>query len=105
MNTNILLKKSYIMKKRKYLQTDFIKFILEKYSKSQELTDDHEVENLDDEKGIKQKQSKQLVEFEDENEPTEDEKTDEEIIDELLKEYKRLKRKNENYRLHNNRKR
>ena len=31
--------------------------------------------------------------------------TDDEIIDELLNEYKRLKRKNESYRLHNRRKR
>ena len=37
------------MKQRKHLQTDFIKFILEKYSQGQELHDDDEVEMPDDE--------------------------------------------------------
>lgn len=95
------------MKQRKHLQTDFIKFILEKYSQGQELPDD-EAERPDDETiepQLRKKSSmKRLVEFEDE--PTDDdEKSDDEIIDELLNEYKRLKRKNESYRLHNRRKR
>jgi hypothetical protein len=37
------------MNQRKHLQTDFIKFILEKYSQGQELPDDDEVETPDDE--------------------------------------------------------
>lgn len=96
------------MKQRKHLQTDFIKFILEKYSQGQELPDDDEVETPDDETTephLRKKNSiKRLVEFEDEP-SDDDEKTDDEIIDELLNEYKRLKRKNESYRLHNRRKR
>jgi hypothetical protein len=95
------------MKQRKHLQTDFIKFILEKYSQGQELPDD-EVETPDDETiepHLRKKNSiKRLVEFEDEP-ADDDEKSDDEIIDELLNEYKRLKRKNESYRLHNRRKR
>jgi hypothetical protein len=96
------------MKQRKHLQTDFIKFIMEKYSQSQELPDDDEVETPDDEATEphlrKNNSIKRLVEFEDEP-SDDDEKTDDEIIDELLNEYKRLKRKNESYKLHNRRKR
>lgn len=96
------------MKQRKHLQTDFIKFILEKYSQGQELPDDDEVEMPDDETTEphqrKNNSIKRLVEFEDEP-ADDDEKSDDEIIDELLNEYKRLKRKNESYRLHNRRKR
>lgn len=84
------------MKKRKFLQTDFIKFILEKYAQSQDLPDD-EIEMPDDEQGddVKQKRIKRLNELEDEEEPADDEQGDDEIIDELLNEYKRLKRKYE----------
>ena len=94
----------YSMKKsRKFLQTDFIKFILEKYSnqEGQGLPDD-EVENPDDEIR-KRKSIKKLNEYEDEvqgeDEPTDDEGSDDEIIDELLNEYKRLKRKYESNRV------
>jgi len=93
------------MKKRKFLQTDFIKFILEKYSEGQELPDD-EVE-VPDEEGteLRRKKISKLNEFEDEDEPIEDE--EDEIIDELLNEYKRLKRKYESKsnRIHIRRKR
>ena len=84
------------MRKRKFLQTDFIKFILEKYSEGQGLPDD-EVE-VPDEEGteLRKKKVRKLNEFEDEEEPIEDEEEgDDEIIDELLNEYKRLKRKYE----------
>jgi uncharacterized protein (UPF0305 family) len=83
------------MKKRKFLQTDFIKFILEKYAQSQDLPDD-EIETPDEEgrEELKRKLRK-LNELEDEEEPTDDEQGDDEIIDELLNEYKRLKRKYE----------
>ena len=83
------------MKKRKFLQTDFIKFILEKYAQSQDLPDD-EIE-IPDEEGREELKRKirKLNELEDEEEPTDDEQEDDEIIDELLNEYKRLKRKYE----------
>ena len=86
------------MKKRKLIQTDFIKFILEKYAsqgqaQGQGLPDD-EVE-IPDEEGseLRRKKIKKMNEIEDEEEPIEGE--DDEIIDELLNEYKRLKRKYE----------
>jgi hypothetical protein len=84
------------MKKRKFLQTDFIKFILEKYAQSQDLPDD-EIETPDEEEGREElkRKIKKLNELEDEEEPTDDEQEDDEIIDELLNEYKRLKRKYE----------
>ena len=88
------------MRKRKFLQTDFIKFILEKYSEGQGLPDD-EVE-VPDEEGteLRKKKVRKLNEFEDEEEPIEDEEQgDDEIIDELLNEYKRLKRKYESNRV------
>ena len=96
------------MRKRKFLQTDFIKFILEKYSEGQGLPDD-EVE-VPDEEGteLRKKKVRKLNEFEDEEEPIEDdEEGDDEIIDELLNEYKRLKRKYESKsnRIHIRRKR
>jgi hypothetical protein len=71
------------MRKRKFLQTDFIKFILEKYSEGQGLPDD-EVD-VPDEEGteLRKKNVRKLNEFEDEEEPIEDEEEgDDEIIDE-----------------------
>ena len=91
-------------KKRKHLQTDFIKFILEKYSKEgQEVPEDEtpipddESENPELRKNRKIKLLKELddeVQGQDEEESQSDEE-DDEIIDELLNEYKRLKRKYE----------
>lgn len=91
-------------KKRKHLQTDFIKFILEKYSKEGQDLPEDEIPNPDDEsedpelrKNRKIKLLKELddeVQGQDEEEPQSDEE-DDEIIDELLNEYKRLKRKYE----------
>ena len=98
------------MKKRKFLHTDFIKFILEKYSEEgQELPDEDEVEFPDEENTdeLRKKKIKKLNEFEDEEEPVDDEESDDEIIDELLNEYKRLKKKYESKsnRIHIRRKR
>ncbi len=97
------------MKKRKFLQTDFIKFILEKYAEGQGLPDD-EVESPDEEgTELRKKKVRKLNEFEDEEEPIEGDEVegDDEILDELLNEYKRLKRKYESKsnRLHIRRKR
>jgi hypothetical protein len=87
------------MKKRKLIQTDFIKFILEKYAsqgqaQSQGLPDD-EVESPDEDPiELKRNKIRKMNEIEDEEEPIEGNE-DDEIIDELLNEYKRLKRKYE----------
>lgn len=96
------------MKKRKFLHTDFIKFILEKYSEQGQDLPDDEVEFPDEENPdeLRKKKVKKLNEFEDE-EPIDDEESDDEIIDELLNEYKRLKKKYESKsnRIHIRRKR
>lgn len=83
------------MNKKKHIQTDFIKFILEKYSEDPrpqtdlELDDELEDEIQDDD------------EIEDEKEPEDDDTTEKEddLIDELLNEYKKLKKQYENRRV------
>jgi hypothetical protein len=93
------------MRKRQHLQTDFIKFIVEKYSnEGQDLPDD-ERESPEDEP-VEKKKIRKMNELEDEEEVDDDEVTvDDELIDELLNEYKRLKKKYENNRVYNRRKR
>lgn len=101
------------MKRNHHLQTNFIKFILEKYSKDgQGLPEEEEIEIPDDENEepqLRKRKIKSLNEFEDEGdeiqseeETTEEE--DDEIIDELLNEYKRLKKKYEGSKFRNRRK-
>lgn len=99
-------------KNRKFLQTDFIKFILEKYSEDgQDLPDEDEVpvpnEETNEPPNRKYRNIKSVNEFDDEvqdeKEPISDEE-DDEIIDELLNEYKRLKKKYESTKFHKRRK-
>lgn len=101
--------------KRKFLQTDFIKFILEKYSQDgQELPEEDETETPSEEEPQLRKKNKikKLNEFEDEEEgeivqneeEPEGSEVDDEIIDELLNEYKRLKKKYESNRFRYRRK-
>ncbi len=93
------------MKKKKNLHTSFIKFLLEKYNNETQQLPDDEVEEPSNKKHLRK-----LYEIEDEEptddeveEPTDDEvATDDEIIDELLNEYRllmkhkrRLKKTNE----------
>lgn len=91
-------------KRRKHLQTDFIKFILEKYSQGGQDLPEDETPIPDDESEDpelrKNRKTKLLKELDDEvqsqdEEESQDEEDDDEIIDELLNEYKRLKRKYE----------
>src|ERR1035437_7297931 len=97
--------------KRNHIQTDFIKFIFETYSKDgQRLPEEEEEIEIPDEENetpqlrIKKK-LKKLNELEDDEIQDEEEPTEEEI-DELVNEYnKRLKKKYENNRLPNRRKR
>ena len=74
------------MKKKKYLETSFIKFINEKYNKGEKLTDDEN--NISDEEIIKNN------EIPDEDEDDENEDTIEDLIkefNEMEKKYKTLK--------------
>lgn len=91
---------------RKFLHTDFIKFILEKYSDEGQGLPDDEEENENPEKR-KSNSIKRLNEFDDEEgqeEPQSDDEVDDEIITELLNQYKRLKKKYENHKFRNRRK-
>jgi F0F1-type ATP synthase gamma subunit len=70
------------MKKRKYLETDFIRFLKEKYSENDE---DEKLYPIPDDEEKKQLQ-------EEEEETDEEEENSEEILDDLVKEYKQVKK-------------
>lgn len=96
------------MNKKKHIQTNFFRFLLEKYSNDNkpqpEIEFDDEVENPDDET-IEElpKRLKRLVEIDDEDDTERTE--DDDIIDELVKEYKKIKKQYENRRIPVRRKR
>lgn len=101
------------MKKKKHLHTNFIKFLLERHLEDPDVDDEIERpipdEELDE---LQLKKSRKLNEFEDEEEelpfeePQQDEEDkDEDTIDQLLIEYRKLKRQYESRRFPNRRKR
>ena len=98
-------------RKRKHLQTDFIKFILEKYSdEGQDLPED-EIPIPEDETEEpelrKNRKIKLLQEIDDEVQNDEDEEPqseEDEMIDELLNEYKKIKKKYESTKFRKRRK-
>jgi len=91
------------MKMKKNLHTSFIKFLIEKYTDEteKEPQQEHEGKTKDKENLIK------MSEIEDEEEddwlPLPDDDDEEDNIQELLKEYKRLKMKSENNKIFNRR--
>jgi hypothetical protein len=92
------------MKKKKHLQTDFLRFIFEKYSNQKDNTEGQDLP--DDETEIPSRNKiRKMYEIEDEEEPIEEpiDKDDDEIIDELVNEYKRLKKKYESHRVYKRR--
>ena len=101
-------------KKRRHLHTDFIRFILEKYSnEGQDLPEDETPipdEQSEDPELRKKRRVKLLrelddeVQGQDEEEPQSDDEENDEIIDELLNEYKRLKKKYESVKFYKRRK-
>lgn len=89
---------------KKNLHTSFIKFLLEKYTDETQRLPQQEPE---DEEEPTQKKIRKMNEIEDEEEPQEplpdeDEEGGDEI-QELLNEYKRLRKRNENNKLYNRR--
>ena len=96
--------------KKRHIQTNFIKFIIEKYSNDQEpqtdIEDDEEIQIQDEEpeKPMKPQTKKNDKDLEEEDEDLE-RTNDDDIIDELVQEYQKIKKAYENRRLHNRRKR
>lgn len=85
---------------KKNLHTSFIKFLLEKYAKSDEPQRlPQQKPEEEEEEETKLKKIKEL-DGDDEPLPVEDEVVEDEI-QELLNEYKKLKKRNENYRVYN----
>jgi hypothetical protein len=84
------------MKKKKHLHTRFIKFLIEKHLEDPDVNEplpDEETEEL----RLKQKQK----EFDEEEEPQQDGTDDSDGIDQLVNEYKKLRRQYESHRIYN----
>jgi hypothetical protein len=96
--------------KKRHIQTNFIKFIIEKYSNDQEpqtdIEDDEEIQIQEEEpeKPMKPQTKKTDKDLEDEDEDLEG-TNDDDIIDELVQEYQKIKKAYENRRVPNRRKR
>jgi hypothetical protein len=101
------------MKKKKHLHTNFIKFLLERHLEDSDVDDEIERPIPDEEsEELQLRKSKKLNEFDDDDEelPLEEpqqgeEDNDEDTIDQLLTEYRKLKRQYESRRVPNRRKR
>lgn len=90
------------MKKGKYIQTDFINYLIEKH-----LDSDIDEDDIDTPSKTKKRnpQIQNEDEFEEEGTSSQDETEDEdEIIEKLINDYKKIKRQYEGYRIQNRRK-
>jgi hypothetical protein len=99
------------MKKKKHLQTNFIKFLLERHLEDPDVDDEIERPIPDEEEEeLNLRKARKLNEFEEEeeelpfDEPQQDEE-EEDTINQLLTEYRKLKRQYESRRISNRRKR
>jgi hypothetical protein len=105
------------MKKKKHLHTNFIKFLLERHLEDPDVDDEIERPIPDEElEELRLRKSRKLNEFDDEEdeelpfdepqqEDSEDGENDEDTIDQLLTEYRKLKKQYESRRIPNRRKR
>ena len=85
---------------KKHLSTDFTDFkkvILEKLNKRKRKNDEDEIEEVEPDDEIEEPtdDEEQDIEYQDDDEGLEDD-----VINELLNEYKKIKRKHELYKLH-----
>ena len=86
------------MKKGTHIQTDFIRFMIEKYSTPPKLLRDDEI---DKDPEIEDNEEDEDLEDEGPEEPIQDE--EDEIIEKLINDYKKVKKQYENRRIPNNR--
>ena len=103
------------MKRRKHLHTNFIKFLLERHLEDPDVDDEIEKPIPDEElEEMKHKKSLKINEFDDEDEelpfeePQQEDSEngdDDDTIDKLLNEYRKVKREYESHRNSNRRKR
>ena len=103
------------MKKKKHLHTNFIKFLLERHLEDPDVDDEIERPIPDEElEELRLRKSRKLNEFDEDEElpfdepqqeDSEDGENDEDTIDQLLTEYRKLKRQYESRRVPNRRKR
>jgi len=98
-------KQNNTMKNKKNLHTSFIKFLLEKYTDETQRLPQQEPEDEVEPTRMKVRKMNELEDEEEPQEPLPDEDDEGGVdeIQELLNEYKRLKKKNENNRLYNRR--
>ena len=105
------------MKKKKHLHTNFIKFLLERHLEDPDVDDEIERPIPDEElEELRLRKSRKLNEFDEEEdeelpfdepqqEDSEDGENDEDTIDQLLTESRKLKKQYESCRIPNRRKR
>jgi hypothetical protein len=98
------LTKNINNKMKKNLHTSFIKFLLEKYAKPDESQRLPQQEPEEEEEPKQKLRKIKELDSEDEPLPVDDEVVEDEI-QELLNEYKKLKQRSENNRIHNRRRR
>ena len=95
------------MRHGKHIQTNFLKFLMEKYSDEQKEKEKrkHKIDDLEEVNDdiIDELDGEDEIE-EDDDELSPEEKKDDLIINELLNQYKRLKKKYENTKLYHGRK-
>ena len=98
-------KQNNTMKNKKNLHTSFIKFLLEKYTDETQRLPQQEPEDEVEPTRMKVRKMNELEDEEEPQEPLPDEDDEGGVdeIQELLNEYKRLKKRNENNRLYNRR--
>jgi len=91
------------MRKNKHIQTSFLRFLLEKKSDEQdEQKEKIKKKHIEDDEEIEDFEEEPTNEDDEEIEPVEGK--DDLIINELMEEYKRLKKKYESNKLYNRRK-
>ena len=100
-------KKIYKMKKRKFLHTNFVKFVTEKYKEELQNIRDEAQEEIENEEDLIDEVQSQVQAQAQEEQEDEIQNEDEDDFDKLVREYKELEKKynkRKNGGIHNKRK-